>query len=42
MAPHGRLLMALAFKFTHQKVVTVDIIADPARLSRIDLAILDG
>jgi hypothetical protein len=42
VAPRGRLLMALAFKFTGQKVVTVDIIADPAGLSRINLAVLEG
>ncbi len=42
MAPRGRLFMVLAFEFTDQKIVPVDMIADPACLSRIDLAALDG
>jgi ketosteroid isomerase-like protein len=42
VAPRERLIMVLAFKFTGQKIVEVDIIADPARLGQIDLAVLDG
>ncbi len=42
VAPRGRLIMVLAFKFTGQKIVEVDVIADPARLGQIDLAVLDS
>ena len=42
VAPRGRLMMILAFKFTGKMITEVDIIAEPARLRRIDLAVLDG
>lgn len=42
VAPRGQLLLTMAIKFTGQKIGAVDIIADPARLSKIDLAVLDG
>jgi len=41
-APRGRLIIVLAFKFTGQRIVEVDIIADPAHLRQIDLAVLDA
>lgn len=40
LAPRGRLERALSFSFTDGKIVNVDIIADPARLSRIEVAML--
>jgi RNA polymerase sigma factor (sigma-70 family) len=42
VAPRGRLFMVMAIKFTGQRIGEVDIIADPARLRQIDLAVLDG
>jgi RNA polymerase sigma-70 factor (ECF subfamily) len=42
VAPRGRLLMVLDFTITTGKIVAIDAIADPARLRRLDLAILDG
>jgi RNA polymerase sigma factor (sigma-70 family) len=42
VAPRGRLMMVMAFKFTGQKIAKVDIIADPASLRQIDMAVLDG
>jgi RNA polymerase sigma-70 factor (ECF subfamily) len=41
VAPHGRLLLVLAFTVRGGKVVEVDVLADPARLRRLDLAVLD-
>ena len=42
-APHGRLLRALSFTIVSGKIAQIDVIADPARLSELDLAILrDG
>jgi RNA polymerase sigma-70 factor (ECF subfamily) len=41
VAPRGRLLLVLAFTFRGGKVVEVDVLADPARLRRLDLAVLD-
>ncbi|MDQ3250207.1 MAG: sigma-70 family RNA polymerase sigma factor [Chloroflexota bacterium] len=40
VAPRGRLLMVLGFTITHSKIVTIDVIADPARLRQLDLAVL--
>jgi RNA polymerase sigma factor (sigma-70 family) len=42
VAPRGRLMMVMAFKFTGQKIAKVDIIADPTSLRQIDMAVLDG
>ena len=40
MAPHGRLFRALSFTITRGKIVQIDVIADPARLRQLDLAVL--
>jgi RNA polymerase sigma factor (sigma-70 family) len=39
-APHGKLKRALRFTFAQDKIMQVDIIADPARLRDLDLAAL--
>jgi hypothetical protein len=39
--PGGLVFRVLRFSFADGKIATVDIIADPARLSEIDLAVLD-
>ena len=41
VAPRGRLLMVLGFTSRGQKIVEIDAIADPARLNRLDLVLLD-
>jgi RNA polymerase sigma factor (sigma-70 family) len=41
VAPHGRLLLALAITVTGDRVAAYDVIADPARLRQLDLAVLD-
>src|SRR5438552_919381 len=40
-APRGRLLRALSLTITRGKIAQVDVIADPARLRELDLAILN-
>jgi hypothetical protein len=40
LAPRGRLLRALTFTFVGGKIVQIDVIADPARLRQLDLAVL--
>ena len=42
VAPHGRLLMVLAITVADGRVAGYDVIADPARLARLELAVLDG
>src|SRR5215216_4569120 len=42
VAPRGRLLMVLDFTIRDGKIVTIDAIADPARLRQLDLALLTG
>jgi RNA polymerase sigma-70 factor (ECF subfamily) len=42
LAPRGRLVLVLAFKFTGEKVAEIDVIASPERLRQLDLALLDG
>lgn len=42
MAPRGRLFRALRFTITSGKIVAVDVIADPERLRRLDVAVLNG
>jgi RNA polymerase sigma factor (sigma-70 family) len=39
-APNGRLLRALKFTIAHGKIVEVDVVADPERLRRLDLAVV--
>ncbi len=41
MAPRGRLLIALAFTFSGDKISQIDVISDPDRLAGLDLALLD-
>jgi hypothetical protein len=41
VAPRGRLLMVLRFTFRDGKIVEIDAIADPARLRRLDLTVLE-
>jgi hypothetical protein len=41
VAPRGRLLGVLAFTVRAGKIVEIDILADPARLRQLDLAVLD-
>jgi RNA polymerase sigma-70 factor (ECF subfamily) len=40
MAPGGRLVVALAFTFAEDKIIGIDVIADPERLAGLDLAVL--
>ncbi|MFH9249304.1 sigma-70 family RNA polymerase sigma factor [Streptomyces lydicus] len=42
VAPHGRLLFALTVTTEDGRVTAYDVIADPARLRGLDLAVLDG
>jgi len=41
MAPRGRLVLALAFTYTGDRISQIDVIADPDRLEALDLAVLD-
>ncbi|MPZ83928.1 MAG: sigma-70 family RNA polymerase sigma factor [Actinophytocola sp.] len=41
MAPRGRLTVVLSFTITGDKITEIDIIADPDRLRRVELAVLD-
>jgi hypothetical protein len=40
VAPRGRLLMVLDFTIRDGKIVAIDAIAKPERLSQLDLAML--
>jgi RNA polymerase sigma factor (sigma-70 family) len=40
-SPDGRLFSVMGFTVRHGKIVEIDILADPARLGRLDLAVLD-
>jgi RNA polymerase sigma factor (sigma-70 family) len=40
VAPRGRLLLALVFTIADDKVVEYELVADPARLRRLDVAVL--
>jgi RNA polymerase sigma-70 factor (ECF subfamily) len=40
--PDGRLLSVVAFTIAGGKVVEMDILADPERLSRLDLSAIEG
>jgi len=42
MAARGRLILVLAFTIGGGKISRIDVIADPARLEELDLAVLDG
>jgi RNA polymerase sigma-70 factor (ECF subfamily) len=41
VAPRGRLFRVLRFTIQDDKVVQIDVVADPGSLSQIDLAVLD-
>jgi RNA polymerase sigma factor (sigma-70 family) len=41
MAPRGRLVLVLAFTIPDERITRIDVIADPARLQELDLAVLD-
>jgi RNA polymerase sigma-70 factor (ECF subfamily) len=41
-APRGRLARVLSFTITRGKIVQVNVMADPARLRGLDLAVLKG
>ncbi|MFD8692294.1 sigma-70 family RNA polymerase sigma factor [Streptomyces sp. NPDC059651] len=40
VAPHGRLLFALSFTVEDDRITAYDVIADPARLRRLSIAVL--
>jgi hypothetical protein len=42
MAFRGRLSLVLRFTIDGGTITEIDVIADPARLRRLDLAVLDG
>jgi RNA polymerase sigma-70 factor (ECF subfamily) len=42
MAPRGRLVLVLALTIGDGKISRIDVIADPARLEELDLAVLSG
>lgn len=42
VAPGGRPFAVMGFTVTSGKIVEIDILADPARLRRLDLAVLDN
>jgi hypothetical protein len=42
MAPRGQLFLVLGFTITDDKITEIDVVADPARLRQLDLAVLDG
>lgn len=41
VAPRGRLLLALTVTVEGERITTYEVIADPARLRQLDLAVLD-
>jgi len=41
VAPHGRLSVVLLFMISRGKIIEIDVVVDPERLRRLDLAILD-
>jgi Sigma-70 region 2 len=40
LAPGGRLVLALAFTIPDDRITRIEVIADPDRLSQLDLAVL--
>jgi hypothetical protein len=42
VAPAGRLWAVIGFTARRSKIVEIDILADPARLRHVDLAVLTG
>jgi RNA polymerase sigma-70 factor (ECF subfamily) len=41
-SPEGRPFSVMGFTVRGEKIVEIDILADPARLDRLDLAVLDN
>ena len=41
VAPRGRLLMVLRFSIANGKIIEIEAVADPERLSHLDLALLN-
>ncbi|MEU4349576.1 sigma-70 family RNA polymerase sigma factor [Streptomyces sp. NPDC023838] len=41
MAPYGRLRVALRFTFADDTITEIDVIAEPARLSELEIAVAD-
>ena len=41
VAPHGRPFSVMGFTVRGGKIVEIDVLADPARLAQLDLAVLD-
>lgn len=41
VAPYGRLALALAVTVEHDRITSYEVVADPARLARLDLAVPD-
>jgi len=41
VAPRGRLFEVLCFRLKRARIVEIDLLADPQRLSQLDLAVLD-
>ncbi|MEZ0471227.1 sigma-70 family RNA polymerase sigma factor [Luteimonas salinilitoris] len=41
-APEGQPRVVFAFRFSGGKVAGIDVVADPARIGQLDVAILDG
>lgn len=41
VAPRGRLYLVMRFTVTRGKIDVIDVLADPARLSQLNLAVLD-
>src|SRR6266478_2110327 len=41
LAPRGRLFRVVTFAFAEGKIVHMDVVADPARLHQLDLAVLN-
>jgi len=41
LAPRGRLFRVVTFKFAQGKIIQMDVVADPARLQQLDLAVLN-
>jgi RNA polymerase sigma factor (sigma-70 family) len=42
VAPRGQLISVILFKIRHGRIVLMDVIADPARLSQLRLGVLEG
>jgi len=42
IAPHGRLSRVLTFRMARGGIAEIDVIADPRRVERLDLAVIDG